>query len=191
MRFQSAIGAVAALAATAVTAAPVAEAASQYGSWALDYTWDSAANGWKQEKFSAVYSLDQTTATKTWTLMPGEGESTTVDPESFVASYDGSSTSLEILSSLSFFYSTLTRLGCNRRQSSADRRDRGHQRHHLWQRAAGHQLQQCYRSSLHGICHRRGHPGRCLIDSLHRMTTACKRRKIHSGRVCNSIQPQI
>ncbi|KAK0642793.1 hypothetical protein DIS24_g8709 [Lasiodiplodia hormozganensis] len=98
MRFQSAIGAVAALAVTAVSAAPVAEAtaaASQYGSWAVDYSWDSAANGFKQEKFSAVYSLDQTTATKTWTLLPPNDETTVINPESFVASYDGSTVSLQ------------------------------------------------------------------------------------------------
>ncbi|KAB2569983.1 hypothetical protein BFW01_g5570 [Lasiodiplodia theobromae] len=99
MHFASAISAVAALAVTAVTAAPVAEAtaaaASQYGSWAVDYSWDSAASGFKQEKFSAVYSLDQTTATKTWTLLPPDDETTVVNPESFVASYDGSTVSLQ------------------------------------------------------------------------------------------------
>ncbi|KAL0255088.1 hypothetical protein SLS55_009616 [Diplodia seriata] len=88
MRFAFSI---AALAAATATAAPVVAdaAASQYGSWAVDYSTNSAANGWKQQKFSAVYSLDNSTATKTVTYMPGEGESTVVDPESFVASYNG------------------------------------------------------------------------------------------------------
>ncbi|OJD29494.1 uncharacterized protein BKCO1_790003 [Diplodia corticola] len=90
MRLTSALGSIAALAAATAAAAPVAAAAtSQYGSWAVEYSTNSAANGWKQQKFSAVYSLDQSTATKTVSYLPSTGETVTVDPESFVASYNG------------------------------------------------------------------------------------------------------
>ncbi|KAL1641523.1 hypothetical protein SLS58_006028 [Diplodia intermedia] len=87
MRFAISIAALAA----AATAAPVVAdaAASQYGSWAVDYSTNSAANGWRQEKFSAVWSVDQSTATKTVTNNPPDGESTVVDPASFAASYNG------------------------------------------------------------------------------------------------------
>ncbi|EKG09737.1 hypothetical protein MPH_13170 [Macrophomina phaseolina MS6] len=95
MRFAFAFGSLAALAATAAAApAPQAATDSQYGSWALNYTWNSAANGWKQEKFEAVYSVDGSSASQIYTYSPWlegpEKESTVSDPASFVGSYNGS-----------------------------------------------------------------------------------------------------
>ncbi|GME28586.1 uncharacterized protein LTHEOB_782 [Neofusicoccum parvum] len=95
MRAALALGSLAAVAATAAAApAPQAATDSQYGSWALDYTWSSAANGWKTEIFAATYSLDNSTAKQTWTLLPPTDESTISDPASFTASWDGSVVSL-------------------------------------------------------------------------------------------------
>ncbi|KAK7708711.1 hypothetical protein SLS57_008928 [Botryosphaeria dothidea] len=92
MRFAFALGALAATAAAAP--APQTATDSQYGSWALDYTWNSAANGWKQEKFEAVYSGDDSSASQVYTYSPwlsgDERETTVRDPLSFVGSYNGS-----------------------------------------------------------------------------------------------------
>lgn len=92
MRFAFALAALAATAAAAP--APQTATDSQYGSWALDYTWNSAANGWKQEKFEAVYSGDDSSASQVYTYSPwlsgDERETTVRDPLSFVGSYNGS-----------------------------------------------------------------------------------------------------
>ncbi|KAF4311710.1 hypothetical protein GTA08_BOTSDO12858 [Botryosphaeria dothidea] len=92
MRFAFALAALAATAAAAP--APQTATDSQYGSWALDYTWNSAANGWKQEKFEAVYSGDDSSASQVYTYSPwlsgDERETTVRDPLSFIGSYNGS-----------------------------------------------------------------------------------------------------
>lgn len=101
MRFTSTFASIAAIVATAAAAPAPAAAASQYGSWALDYSYTSAANGYKNEVFTATYSVDGSTAKQTFTDL--ENQQTTVsDPQSFSASWDGTSEFFPLSSSFFF-----------------------------------------------------------------------------------------